>query len=410
MKKIAITGLGVVSPLGSDIRTLWDNLIQAQSGIESIEALADLPVTFGGPVRDFDPSRYLGKKELRHLDRYSQIAVTAGLDAYEHAGLTEEIYPPCKIGVLIGSGAGGVGTLESQVAIFNERGPRKISPMTVPMFIGNSASAEVAMRIHAKGPGMGIASACATGGHALAMAMRMISCGDADCMIAGSVEACLTPFAVSAFAAMRALSTRNDDPKKACRPFDADRDGFVMSEGGAALVLEDYDKARSRGARILAMLCGAGMTQDAYHIVAPDPEGDAVVYAIQKAIEDANISPEDIGYINAHGTSTELNDKAETRAIKKVFGRAAYKIPISSTKSMTGHLIGGAASLETVICVLSLNNGMIPPTINLDNQDPECDLDYVPNRAINADVSYCLNNSFGFGGQNVALIVGKENG
>ena len=410
MKKIAITGLGVVSPLGSDIQKLWDNLIEAQSGIEYIDAFADLPVTFGGPVKGFDPSRYLGQKELRHMDRFSQMAVTAGLDAYHQSALLEDFYAPCKTGVLIGTGAGGVNTLESQIAAFNNRGPRRVSPMTAPMFIGNSASAELAMRIRAKGPGMGIASACATGGHALAVSMRLIASGDADCMIAGSVEACLTPFAISAFAAMRALSTRNNEPEKACRPFDADRDGFVMSEGGAVLVLEDYHKAKRRGAHILAVLYGAGMTQDAYHIVAPDPDGSAVVYAIQKAIADAGISPGDIGYINAHGTSTLLNDKAETLAIKKVFGDTAYKIPVSSTKSMTGHLIGGAASLETVICVMVLNHAMIPPTINLDKADSECDLNYVPNKAINAEVSYCLNNSFGFGGQNVALIVGKDSG
>jgi len=410
MKKVAITGLGVVSPLGSDIQILWDNLLEAQSGIERIDAFADLPVTFGGPVKGFDPSRYLGQKELRHLDRYSQMAVTAGLDAYEQSALKEDSYSPCKTGVLVGTGAGGVNTLESQIAAFTNRGPRRVSPMTAPMFIGNSASAELAMRVQAKGPGMGIASACATGGHALAVSMRLIQAGDADCMITGSVEACLTPFAVSAFAAMRALSTRNDAPEKACRPFDADRDGFVMSEGGAVLVLEEYEKAKDRGARILAVLYGAAMTQDAYHIVAPDPEGSAVIFAIEKALADAGISPDDIGYINAHGTSTPLNDRAETLAIKKVFGETAYKIPVSSTKSMTGHLIGGAASLETAICVKVLSTGMIPPTINLDKADPECDLDYVPNKAIKAEVSYCLNNSFGFGGQNVALIVGRDSG
>jgi len=408
MKKIAITGLGVVSPLGSDIQELWDNLIEAQSGIESIDAFADYPVTFGGPAKGFDPSRYLGKKELRHIDRYSQMAVTAGLDAYHQSAFGQDSYSSCKTGVLIGTGAGGVNTLESQIAAFNNRGPRRISPLTAPMFIPNSASAELAMRIQARGPGMGISSACATGGHAIAVSMRLIASGDADCMVAGSVEACLTPFAVSAFAAMKALSTRNDEPEKACRPFDVGRDGFVMSEGGAVMVLEDYQKAKERGARILAVLHGAGMTQDAYHTVAPDPEGNAVVYAIQKAIADAGISPDEIGYINAHGTSTPLNDKAETMAIKKVFGDNAYKIPVSSTKSMTGHLIGGAASLETVICVMVLNNAMIPPTINLDKADPECDLNYVPKKAINAEVSFCLNNSFGFGGQNVALIVGKD--
>ncbi len=410
MKKVAITGIGVVSPLGSDVETLWGNLIQARSGIEPIEAFADMPVTFGGPVRGFDPARYLGQKEQRHMDRYSQMAVVAGLDAYHQAALKDDSYPVYRTGVLIGTGAGGVNTLESQIAAFNSRGPRRVSPLTAPMFIGNSASAELAMRIQAKGPGMGISSACATGGHALAISLRLIQSGDADCMIAGGVEACLTPFAISAFAAMKALSTRNDDPTGACRPFSIDRDGFVMSEGGAVLVLEDYLKARGRGARILAEFCGAGMSQDAFHIVAPDPEGEAVAYAIRKALKDAGISPDDIGYINAHGTSTVLNDKAETGVIKKVFGARAYKVPVSSTKSMTGHLIGGAASLETAICVMVLNNGMIPPTINLDNKDPECDLHYVPNEAIDAEVSYCLNNAFGFGGQNVALVVGKDRG
>jgi len=410
MNKVAITGIGVVSPLGSDIVTLWDNLIQGNSGIVSVEDFEDLPVTFGGVARDFDPSRHLGSKEMRHLDRYSQMALTAGLDAYHHSGLNPDTYPPYRTGVLIGTGSGGVSTLEKQIPVFLERGARRVSPLTAPMFIGNTASAELAMRIQAKGPGMGISSACATGGHALAVSMRFIQAGDADCMIAGGVEACLTPFAISAFASMKALSTRNDDPEGASRPFCADRDGFVMSEGGAVLVLEDYLKARERGALILAVLCGAGMSQDAYHIVAPDPEGDAVVYAMKKAIDDAGIAYDDIGYINAHGTSTPLNDKTETLAIKKLFGNYAYQVPVSSTKSMTGHLIGGAASLEAAICTLVLNNGMLPPTINLDTPDPECDLNYVPGHAIDASVSFCLNNAFGFGGQNVSLVIGKDMG
>ena len=410
MNRIAITGIGVVSPLGSDILTLWDNLIQAKSGIEYVEGFAGLPVTFGGPARGFDPSRYLGTKEMRHLDRYSQMALTAGLDAYHQSSLNPDSYPPYKTGVLIGTGSGGISTLEKQIPAFIDRGPRRVSPLTAPMFIGNSASAELAIRIQAKGPGMGISSACATGGHALAIAMRCIQAGDADCMIAGGVEACLTPFAIAAFSSMKALSTRNDDPAGASRPFCSDRDGFVMSEGGAVLVLEDYSKAKERGAHILAVLCGAGMSQDAYHIVAPDPKGDAVVYAMQKAIGDAGISTDDIGYINAHGTSTPLNDKTETLAIKKVFGEYAYQVPVSSTKSMTGHLIGGAAGLETAICTLVLNNAMVPPTINLDSPDPECDLNYIPDHAIDASVSFCLNNAFGFGGQNVSLVIGKDMG
>jgi 3-oxoacyl-[acyl-carrier-protein] synthase II len=407
-KAVAVTGIGVISPLGCDLHTLWDNLAHGISGIESVEELNGLPVTFGGPSRGFDPARYLGPKEIRHMDRYAQMAVAAGLDAYRDAGLAQETYPEHRIGVLMGTGAGGMATVEEQIQNFNTRGPRRVSPLTVPMYIVNMGTAELSIRIHAKGPGMGISTACATGGHAIAVALRLIQAGDADCMIAGGVEACLTPFSVAAFASMKALSTRNDDPGHASRPFDRDRDGFVMAEGGAALVLEEYSHAKARGARILGTICGMGMSLDAYHIVAPDPEGTAVVYAMEQAIRDAGISPSDIGYINAHGTSTQLNDKTETLAVKKLFGEHAYSIPISSTKSMTGHLIGGTASLETAICILAMRNSLLPPTINLDNPDPECDLNYIPNTALPAEVSYCLNNSFGFGGQNMALIIGRE--
>lgn len=406
-KKVAVTGLGIVSSLGSDIPTLWDNLIHGISGIETINEFSDLPVTFGGPAKGFDPSRYLGSKEMRHLDRYAQMALVTGLDAYTQSGINPDTYPEHRIGVIMGTGAGGMTTIEEQVPIFKTRGSRRVSPLTVPMFITNTASGELAIRIRAKGPGMSVSTACATGGHAIAVALRLIQAGDTDCMIAGGVEACLTPFSMAAFAAMRALSTRNDEPKKASRPFDRDRDGFVMSEGGAALVLEEYTRAKERGAEILGTICGVGMSQDAYHIVAPDPEGTAVVYAMEQAIRDAGISLADVGYINAHGTSTPLNDKTETLAIKKVFGENAYDIPVSSTKSMTGHLIGGTASLETIICMLSLKNATLPPTINLDNPDPECDLNYIPNKAISADISYCLNNSFGFGGQNIVLVIGR---
>jgi 3-oxoacyl-[acyl-carrier-protein] synthase II len=406
-KTVVVTGIGVVSPLGSDVNTLWENLIHGISGIEPIEELKGLPVTFGGPAKGFDPARYLGPKEIRHMDRYTHMAVSCGLDAFNHACLNPDSYPEHRAGVLMGTGAGGMSTIEEQIPIFHEKGPRRVSPLTVPRFIPNIASAELAMKIKFKGPGMGLSSACATGGHALAVSMRLIQAGDADCMIAGGVEACLTPFSVAAFASMRALSTRNDEPEKASRPFDRDRDGFVIAEGGAALVLEDQAHARARGAKILAVLCGAGMSQDAYHLVAPDPEGTAVVYAMERALEDAGISKSDIGYINAHGTSTPLNDKTETLAIKKIFGEHAYSIPISSTKSMTGHLIGGTASLETAICILAMNAGMLPPTINLDNPDPQCDLNYIPGQALKASVSYCLNNAFAFGGQNVALVIGK---
>jgi len=406
-KTVVVTGIGVVSPLGSDLDTLWGNLILGISGIEPIEQLKGLPVTFGGPARGFDPARHFSPKEIRHTDRFTQMAVWCGLDAYSHCRLSADAYPEHRIGVLIGTGAGGISTLEEQIPVFHEKGPRRVSPLTVPMFIPNIASGEFAMKIRAKGPGMGLSSACATGGHALAVAMRLIQAGDADCMIAGGVEACLTPFPVAAFASMRALSTRNDEPKRASRPFDRDRDGFVMSEGGAVLVLEEQEHARARGAQVLAVLAGAGMSQDAYHLVAPDPEGTAVVHAMERALEDAGITRGDIGYINAHGTSTALNDRIETAAVKKVFGERAYAIPISSTKSMTGHLIGGTSSLEAAICILAMRNGMLPPTINLDNPDPECDLNYIPAKALKADVSYCLSNSFAFGGQNAVLVIGR---
>jgi len=407
MESVVITGMGVVSPLGSDLETLWDNLIQGRSGIEDIAVFKDLPVTMGGPAKGFDPARYLGAKDMRHLDRYSQMALTAGLDAIVHAGLQATDYPEDRIGVMIGTGAGGVATLEEQHYAFLEKGPRRVSPLTVPMNIVNMASGVLATRIGARGPGMGVSSACATGGHALALACRLLQAGDADCIIAGGVEACLTPFAISAFAAMRALSTRNGQPQRASRPFDKQRDGFVMSEGGAALVLEKYAKAKARGAKILATIKGFGMSQDAYHMVAPDPAATAVIYAMQTAIRNAGIDPTAIGYINAHGTSTPLNDKAETLAIKKVFGEHANTLKVSSTKSMTGHLVGGAAGLETVICVLALQHCMLPPTINLENPDPECDLDYVPNKAISTDTRYCLNNAFAFGGQNVSIMLEK---
>jgi 3-oxoacyl-[acyl-carrier-protein] synthase II len=406
-KTVAVTGIGVISPLGCDAHTLWDNLINGISGIEPVEELKDLPVTFGGRARGFDPERYLGSKEMRHMDRYGQMAVTAGLDAYAHAGLTRETYPDHRLGVLMGTGSGGMATVEEQIRIFMTRGSRRVSPLTVPMYVVNMGAGELAIRIQAKGPGMDVSSACATGGHAIAVAVRLIQAGDADCIIAGGVEACLTPFSMAAFASMRALSTRNDEPARASRPFDRDRDGFVMAEGGAALVLEEYSLAKARGARILGTICGIGMSLDAYHIVAPDPEATAVASAMQQALRDAGISPSEIGYINAHGTSTALNDKIETLAIKKVFGHQAGSIPVSSTKSMTGHLIGGTASLETAICILAMRSSLLPPTINLDNPDPECDLNYIPHKALPAEVSYSLNNSFGFGGQNVSLVIGK---
>jgi 3-oxoacyl-[acyl-carrier-protein] synthase II len=407
MEHIVITGMGVVSPLGNTPEELWQNVSSGRSGIAKIDFLEGLPATFGGLALCFNPSKYLGNKDSGRLDRHAQMGVTAGLDAVNQAGITKETYPEFRTGVLVGTGAGGVATFEEQNAVFRERGPKRMSPLSVPMYIANMTTGYLSILIGAKGPGMAVASACATGGHALGLAARLIQTGDADCMIAGGVEACVTRFIISGFAAMRALSTRNDDPSGASRPFDNDRDGFVMSEGGAVFVLEKESAARKRGATILAWLLGIGMTQDAYHIVAPDPDAPAIIYAMQQAIHEAGLNPEQIGYVNAHGTSTTLNDKAETVAIKKAFGRHAYNLKISSTKSMTGHLIGGAAALETAISIMALNNSILPPTINLNNPDPECDLDYIPNVAVSTDTKYCMNNAFGFGGQNVCLVIGK---
>jgi 3-oxoacyl-[acyl-carrier-protein] synthase II len=407
MERISITGMGVVSPLGSTTEDLWNNISLGKSGIRKINSFDGLPVTFGGEATGFDPSKYLGNKDSGRLDRFAQMGVTAGLDAIKQAGIARETYPEFRIGVIIGTGSGGVATYDEQSSVFRDRGPKRVSPLTVPMYIVNMATGYLAIIIGAKGPGMAVASACATGAHALGIAARLIQAGDADCMVAGGVEACLSRFCISGFAAMRALSTRNDNPTGASRPFDKERDGFVISEGGAVFVLEKESAARKRGAPILATLAGFGMTQDAYHMVAPDPEAPAVIYAMQRAVAEAGVNPEQIGYINAHGTSTPLNDKTETVAIKKVFGNHAYKLKVSSTKSMTGHLIGGAAALETAICVLALKNGLLPPTINLNNPDPECDLDYVPNKSVETGTRYCLNNAFGFGGQNACLVLEK---
>ncbi|MEA2102428.1 MAG: beta-ketoacyl-ACP synthase II [Thermodesulfobacteriota bacterium] len=404
---IAVTGIGIVSSLGNDMDTLWGNLTEGRSGIIPMDTLHDLPVTFGAPAMGFDPAGYLGKKETRKMDRYALMAVCAAIDACRQAGIEDNVLPTNRVGVIVGTAAGGMATIEQQIDRFSTGGSRHVSPRTIPMFIPNMASAVIARHMGVRGPGMGISTACATGGHAMALASRLIQAGDADCMIAGGVEACLTPFSVSSFASMRALSTRNQDPEHASRPFDRDRDGFVMSEGGAVFVLEGLEHAQKRGAKVLCLIKGVGMSQDAYDMVMPDPKADAVVNAMDAALRDADIKPEKIDYINAHGTSTPLNDKMETFAVKRFFGDHAYKLKISSTKSMTGHPLGGAASLEAAICSLVMSKGIIPPTINLDNPDPQCDLDYVPNQAIQSSVSYCLNNAFGFGGQNVVMVLGR---
>lgn len=406
--RVVVTGMGVVTSLGSDLPTLWNNLLAGKSGISRIEAFdtTDYTTKIAAEIKDFDPSVYIDKKELRKMDRFVQFGVAASKMAIEDAGLViGENADPEKVGVVVGSGIGGLGTWEDQHTILMSKGPRRVSPFFIPMMIANMASGQISMITGAKGPNTAAVSACATGTHSIGDSFKMIQRGDADAMICGGAEATIRPIGMAGFCSMRAMSTRNDEPEKASRPFDIDRDGFVMGEGSGVMVLESLEHAKARGARIYAEVIGYGMSGDAYDMVEPDPEGAA--RSMSKAIKDAGVEPSDIDYINAHGTSTPVGDKSETTAIKKVFGEHAYKLAVSSTKSMTGHLLGAAGGVEAVIVGLTLVNGEIPPTANLDNQDPELDLDYVPNKPRKADVKVALSNSFGFGGHNATIIMRK---
>lgn len=402
--------MGVVTSLGKDLETFWGNLMSGKSGVSLVEAfdVSEYTTRIASSVKEFDPEAMFGRKEARKMDRFVQFAVAAGEDALKDSGLTigTDIDAE-RIGVSVGSGIGGLGTWEDNHNILLEKGPKRVSPFFIPMMIANMGSGQLSINLGAKGPNTTMVTACATGTHSIGESFRFIQRGDADAMICGGAEATIRPTGMAGFCAMRAMSTRNEEPEKASRPFDIDRDGFVMGEGAGILVLESLEHAQQRGARIYAEVIGYGLSGDAHHMTEPDPDGAA--RCMKMAIRDAGIAPEDIDYINAHGTSTPVGDKSETLAVKKALGDHAYKVAISSTKSMTGHLLGAAGGVEAIICGLSLQKGIIIPTINLDNPDPECDLDYVPNVPREADLNIVMSNSFGFGGHNATVILKKYN-
>jgi len=407
-RRVVVTGLGAITPVGNDVATTWRALVDGRSGAAPITHFdaSTFPVRFACEVKGFDPLSVMDRKEAKRADVYTQFAVGAALEAMQHAGLADGTgYDPEATGVILGSGIGGLKSFEEQHDVYRERGPSKISPFFIPMFIADIAAGIVSMRFNAKGPNYATVSACATSAHAIGDAFRTIQYGDADVMITGGAEATVTPMAIGGFANMKALSERNDSPETASRPFDATRDGFVMGEGGAVVILEELEHARRRGARIYAEIVGYAATGDAYHLTAPAPEGEGAQRAMRRAMKDAGIGPGDVQYINAHGTSTPANDLNETKAIKAVFGEHAAALNVSSTKSCTGHMLGAAGSVEFVACTMAVGEGVIPPTINHATPDPELDLNYTPNAAVRRDVEVALSNSFGFGGHNVTLAV-----
>ena len=404
--RVVVTGLGIISPLGLDRKTTWKALMAGESGIGPISSFDSegFLTTIAAEVKGFDPETYVGKKQARRMDRFVQLAAAATIEAVEHSEL--KIVPEncTRIGVMISSGIGGIMTLSEQIGVLNERGPTRVSPFLVPMMLPDMASGQVSIMMGAKGPNYSTVSACSSGADAIGQALEVLQQGDADVVLAGGAEAAICPIGVAGFNSCMALSTRNDDPKAASRPFDVDRDGFVLGEGAAVLVLETMDNAASRGARPIAELVGYGTTADANHITQPAPGGEGAGRAMRIAIKKAGLQPDEIDYVNAHGTSTQLNDKYETMAMKGVFSEEAYKIHISSTKSMTGHLLGASGALESAISVMAIVKSAIPPTINLDNADPDCDLDYTPNTARQVTIRTAMSNSFGFGGHNASLV------
>ncbi|GED13203.1 3-oxoacyl-[acyl-carrier-protein] synthase II [Aneurinibacillus migulanus] len=407
--RVVITGVGAITPLGNNAKEFWEGLLTGKSGVDYITAFdtEGFSTKFAAEVKDFHPEEYMDKKDIKRTDRFVQFAIAAARMAVEDAGLeiTEENAE--NIGVYIGSGIGGLGTWEEQHTLLMEKGPRRVSPFFVPMMIANMASGQVSIVLGAKGPNSAAITACASATNSIGDAFKIIERGIADVMITGGTEASIRPMAVAGFSNAKALSSRNDDPKKASRPFDNDRDGFVMGEGSGILVLESLEHAKKRGANILAEIIGYGMSADAYHLTQPAPGGEGAARAMKAALKDAEIAPEEVSYINAHGTSTDYNDKFETMAIKKSLGDYAYKVAISSTKSMTGHLLGAAGGIEAIACVLALRDQIVPPTINYETPDPECDLDYVPNEARKMDVTVALSNSLGFGGHNATIVFKK---
>jgi 3-oxoacyl-[acyl-carrier-protein] synthase II len=409
-RRVVITGVGMITPVGNDVDTSWDRLLAGTSGagpITQFEAGPDYATRIACEVDDFDPSHLLDRKETRRYDRFLQLAIVSADEAMRSAGFDEPPgdVDPARFGVIFGSGIGGIATFEEQSRTLIERGPGRVSPFFVPMFIPDIAAGVISIRYQAMGANYATVSACSSSAHAIGEAFRTIERGDADLMIAGGAEATITPLTIAGFASMKAMSTRNDDPKAASRPFDAGRDGFVIGEGAGALILESLEHAVARGAHVIAELAGYGLSADAYHITSPHPEGKGAQYAMRMALDDAGVAPEEADYINAHGTSTQQNDVRETAAIKETFGAAARDLVVSSTKSMTGHLLGAAGAVEAVVSALACRDGKIPPTINLTDPDPECDLDYAPNQMVERHVGLALSNSFGFGGHNVCLAI-----
>ncbi len=404
--RVVVTGMGAISPLGNDRHSTWEAARQGRSGIDVIEGFdaSQLPVRIAGEVKGFDAAEALGRKEARRSSRASHLALVAAREAVEDSGLDVRAEAE-DVGVLIASGIGGLEWLENNVLALANGGPRRVSPFTVPSMIADMPAGMVAIDQGAKGPNFAVVSACASGAHAIGEAAEWIRRGDATAVLAGGTEGSVTPIALASFAAMQALSTRNDEPQRASRPFDRDRDGFVIAEGSSVLVLESLEHAQARGARIYAELVGYGATADASHITQPDEEGDGARRCVVRALQRAGAAPEDVDYINAHGTSTQLNDAAETRAFKRVFGEHAHRVAISSTKSMTGHLLGAAGALEAFFSIMAIHDGFIPPTINLDQPDPECDLDYTPNTGREASPKLVISTSFGFGGHNACLAI-----
>lgn len=409
-RRVVITGRGALSCVGKDVASFWDSLVNGRCGLGKVTRfdVSAYRTQIAGEIKDFDPSEYISFKEAKRLDLFCQLAVCAAIQAIKDAGLPanfqDSSIDPARVGVLVSSGIGGLNTLTEQIRTLTDRGPGRVSPLLIPMMIGDLASGNISIICGAKGPNMGLVTACATGTHSIGEAMWMIKRGDADIMLAGGAEASVSEIGMAGFSAMKAMSQRNDDPMHASRPFDADRDGFVMSEGAGVLILEDYEHAKKRGANILAELVGYGATGDGYHITSPHPEGEGAARAIQMALGHAGLNPEDIDYINAHGTSTSLNDKYETLAIKKAFGDYAYKVSVSSTKGTMGHSLGAAGALESIVCIETIRNKTIAPTINYETPDPDCDLDITPNIAKEKDVRTAVNINLGFGGHNGALI------
>ncbi|MBI2118215.1 MAG: beta-ketoacyl-ACP synthase II [Elusimicrobia bacterium] len=413
MEKIVITGLGIVSPIGIGIEAFWKSCVEGKPGISKISSwdVSQYPCRIAGEIKDFHPEQFIEKKKIKRMDRFTQFAMAAAKMALQDSGLNLNQENPEKIGVIVGSGIGGLQTIEEEFTVLQKKGARRVSPFLIPKLISNMASGEISIAYGFAGPNYAVSSACATANNAIGEALRHLRYGDAEIMVSGGTEAAITQLGLSGFSQAGALAESfNENPEKASRPFEKNREGFVMGEGAGIVILETESHAKKRGARILAELAGYGLTDDAYHITSPSPEGKSQTKAVQNALKDAQVSLEDVNYINAHGTSTQMNDKIETIIIKSVFGERAKKIPISSTKSMTGHLLGAAGGVELIACVSSILNGVVHPTINYETPDPDCDLDYVPNTARELKVTCAVSNSFGFGGHNAVLVVKAYNG